>query len=333
MRITKEIARENLQNVVDKLQIPANAEHFAGKVRENIKLPNNQRAIIVTDRISAFDFNLGTIPFKGQVLNQLSAWWFRQLDGLVPHHFVDLPDPNISLVKDARVLPVEVVVRGYLTGSTATSSWYAYQNHDKVICGIKMPDAMVKNQKFESPIITPTTKPLPGSGQHDVPISREQIIEQGIVEKELYEQVEAYAMKLFAIGQAVAASRGLILVDTKYEFGLDSNGELMVIDEVHTPDSSRYWIAETYHEKLKNGEEPDMFDKEFVRRQLVAGGIDIHANPETYDGSKYLTDEMKINASQRYSELYERMTGENFEIAEGNASERIENMLKKLNQG
>ncbi|MCF7906073.1 phosphoribosylaminoimidazolesuccinocarboxamide synthase [Candidatus Gracilibacteria bacterium] len=230
--------RQALSSTVDTLSFSGHEGHHSGKIRESFVLDDAKRAIVVTDRISAFDFILGTIPFKGQVLNQIAAWWFGKLEGIVPHHFISSPDPNVSVVKNAKVLPVEIIVRGYLTGTTKTSSWYAYQNLDRKICGLEMPAGMVKNQKFEHPIITPTTKPEVG---HDEPISREELLARGLVEESVWEKAEEYALTMFAHGQRIAAERGLILVDTKYEMGLDNNGSLMVIDEVHTPDSSRYW--------------------------------------------------------------------------------------------
>ena len=302
--------------------------HHSGKVRESFVLPGGKRAIVVTDRVSAFDFVLGTIPFKGQVLNQIAAWWFGILDGVVPHHFIESPDPNVSVVKDAKPLPVEIIVRAYLTGSTDTSSWHAYQHLDRKICGLTMPDGMVKNQIFPSSIITPTTKPIEG---HDEAISREEIIDRKLVPADIYAQAEEYAMKMFAVGQQKAAERGLILVDTKYEMGLDSDGKLMVIDEVHTPDSSRYWVAESYQERFDAGEEPESLDKEFVRRMLIDNGINPSADPAMYDGSRFLDDELRMAAAKKYIQLYERMTGEDFVMPEDlHAHKRVEGALLKL---
>jgi len=267
------IIRQALNSTVDHIEFTHARGHHSGKVRESFVLDEARRAIVVTDRISAFDFILGTVPFKGQVLNQIAAWWFRKLDGIVPHHFIESPDPNISLVRNAKPLPVEIIVRGYLTGTTKTSSWYAYQNLDRKICGLTMPKGMVKNQKFPKPIVTPTTKGgtrdkekssifnlqssmkgikdggMPrfvsqdkqGTNMHDEPVSREEIIARGLVPEKIWDQAEEYAMKMFLHGQRIAAERGLILVDTKYEMGMDNDGNLIVIDEVHTPDSSRYW--------------------------------------------------------------------------------------------
>jgi phosphoribosylaminoimidazole-succinocarboxamide synthase len=304
------ILQTQLPHTIEYLPVITGAQKISGKVRESYQ-SDTTRAMVVTDRISAFDFILGTVPFKGQVLNQIAAWWFAQLDGVVPHHLISTPHANISVVKKAEVLPVEVVVRSYLTGSTKTSSWYAYNNLDRMICGLEMPVGMKKNQKFLAPIITPTTKPKAGSGEHDVPVTRDQII-NGMVDEALYAQVEDYALKMFALGQKKAAERGLILVDTKYEFGLDSEGKLMVIDEVHTPDSSRYWIADTYQERMKNGEEPDMLDKEFIRRMVVANGYDV--NNDDQNPADFFTEELRVVAAEKYLDLYERMTGEKISL-------------------
>lgn len=311
------ILQSQLAHTIAQLPTLAEAQKISGKVRESYQ-SDSVRAMVVTDRISAFDFILGTVPFKGQVLNQIAAWWFAQLDGVVPHHLLSTPHPNISVVKRAEVLPVEVVVRAYLTGSTKTSSWYAYNNCDRIICGLEMPAGMKKNQAFAAPIITPTTKPKAASGEHDVPITRAEIV-NGLVDAKVYAQVEAYALTMFALGQKKAAERGLILVDTKYEFGLDETGNVMVIDEVHTPDSSRYWIADTYEARLAAGQEPDMLDKEFVRRMVVGNGYDV--NNEAQNPADFFTEELRIVAAEKYLDLYERMTGNTIELKPYQVSE------------
>ena len=323
----KDIIQSALDSAVDSVQFSGSKEHFEGKVRETFLLDNNQRAIVVTDRISAFDFVLGTVPFKGQVLNQIAAWWFKKLDGIVDHHIISVPDPNISLVKNVKVLPIEIIVRGYLTGSTKTSSWYAYNNLDRNICGIIMPEGMKKNQKFKAAIVTPTTKPTE-PGAHDEAISKEEILEQGIVTPEIWEKIESTALKMFALGQKVAAEKNLILVDTKYEMGIDADGNLLVIDEVHTPDSSRYWIADSYAQLFADGKEPAALSKEFVRGEIVEKGYDVNSEE---DPSKYLDDDLRVQAAMRYIDLFERVTGEKFIFPENvNATERIEGALKKL---
>ncbi len=323
-----DLIQSALATTVDKISFSEAKEHHKGKVRESFILNNNQRAIVVTDRISAFDFVLGTVPFKGQVLNQMAAWWFKKLDGVVPHHLIDVPDPNISLVKNVTPLPIEVIVRGYLTGSTKTSSWYAYQNLDRMICGIEMPEGMKKNQKFDTPFITPTTKPTE-EGAHDENISSEEVVSRGFVDVETWKKAREYALKMFALGQKIAAEHGLILVDTKYEMGMTSDGELIVIDEVHTPDSSRYWIADTYQELFEAGKSPESLSKEFVRSALVEKGYDI--DDPNADPAEYLNDELRIAAAKKYVELYERVTGEKFIFPEDiDAEGRIEKALSNI---
>lgn len=295
--------------LIDTIDFTGALGHHSGKVRESFLLPENKRAIVVTDRVSSFDFILGKIPKKGAVLNQIAAWWFQELDKIgVRHHLLDVPHPNISITKNATVLPVEIVVRGYLTGTTKTSSWYAYQNLDRKICGISMPDNMKKNEAFPTPIITPTTKPEEG---HDEAISREEILERGLVSSEIYAQAEEYALKMFAHGQKIAEDHGLILVDTKYEMGVDQDGNLMVVDEVHTPDSSRYWVAESYEEKMAAGQEPEGLDKEFVRRMVVESGYNV--DDESQDPADFFTDKIAEKASEKYQVLFGKMTGKNFD--------------------
>lgn len=310
-----------LSSTIDQTNFDGANEVHHGKVRDSFVF-DDCRAIVVSDRVSSFDFVLGTIPYKGAVLNQIAAWWFAQLDTIgVPHHLLSVPHPNVSVVKNAKVLPIEVVVRAYLTGSTTTSSWYAYQNHDRVICGIEMPEGMVKNQRFEKPIITPSSKPEIG---HDENISKADILSRGVVSEEMYLKVEEYALKMFDLGQRLAAERGLILVDTKYEMGVDEAGNLMVIDEVHTPDSSRYWVAETYEDRMSNGQEPEGLDKEFVRGRLVAAGYDVDSDE---DPSKYLDDETRIEAAEKYQSLFQQMTGKVFRPQ---IEESIEEALRNI---
>lgn len=303
--MTYQVTADDLNHTLGKIDFANGQLAHHGKVRDSFVLNEQQRAIVVSDRVSAFDFILGTIPFKGQVLNQLAAWWFKKLDDIeIPHHLMAVPHPNISVVKNVMPLPVEIIVRAYLTGTTTTSSWYAYQNNNRSICGTLMPEGMKKNQILPEPLITPTTKPEFG---HDRNVSKAEILEMGLVSPDIYERVEAYALKMFAYGQAVAAAQGLILVDTKYEMGLTSAGELLVIDEVHTPDSSRYWITKTYQERFNAGQEPDSLDKEFVRRMVVKAGYNV--DDETQNPKDFMTDEIRLAAAQKYLELFERMTG------------------------
>lgn len=311
--------------VIETVSFPEAKGHHHGKIRESFILSDTQRAIVVTDRISAFDFVLGTVPHKGQILNQIAAWWFAKLDEIdIPHHLISVPHPNISLVKNVTPLPVEFVVRGYLTGTTTTSSWYAYQHHDRMICGLEMPAGMKKNEPFPEIMVTPTTKPTEG---HDMNVSKAQIMEMGLVEEAVYDQAIEYALKMFAYGQKVAAERGLILVDTKYEMGLTPDGELLVIDEVHTPDSSRYWVADSYADRMAAGEEPEGLDKEFVRRMVVGAGYDV-TSPE--DPAQYFTDDIRLAASEKYQELYQIMTGESLELTDSGGAKSLQTCLRSL---
>lgn len=319
--------QNRLGNTIENITFDKALNAHYGKVRDSFIFEKN-RAIVVSDRVSSFDFILGTIPFKGAVLNQIAAWWFRELDKLnIPHHIINCPHSNITLAKNAKVMPIEVIVRGYLTGSTKTSSWYAYQNNDRTICGVEMPANMKKNEKFPEYIITPTTKPTE-IGQHDENISEADVISQGHLDglspkytsEELWEKARNYALTMFAHGQKVAAERGLILVDTKYEMGVDADGELIVIDEVHTPDSSRYWVAETYESRLLEGKEPQGLDKEFVRQMIIAAGYDVD-NDE--DPAKYMNDEIRTEAAIKYLDLFEKMTGKKFSIKDEDSIEEV----------
>ena len=272
-----------------------------GKVRD-IYLLDDKRILITTDRQSAFDHVLGAIPLKGQVLNRTAHYWFDQTEDIVPNQVVDVPDPNVTVARELDMLPVEIVVRRYLTGSTDTSVWTNYNRGVRHFCGVHLPDGMVKNQKFDAPIITPTTK----AEDHDESISPEQIVARGLVDADRWAEVEEVALKLFARGTELAAQRGLILVDTKYEMGLDAEGNLTVADEIHTPDSSRYWILDSYPDLHARGEEPESLDKEFLRLWLVEKGISDDHIPE-------LDDDIRTRVSERYIDLFERVTGEHFE--------------------
>ncbi|MEP7294323.1 MAG: phosphoribosylaminoimidazolesuccinocarboxamide synthase [Chloroflexota bacterium] len=284
-------------------------EKQSGKVREIYAL-GDKRVLITTDRVSAFDRVVGAIPFKGQVLNQLSAWWFEQVRDVVDNHVIDIPDPNVTIARSAETLPVEVIVRGYITGVTSTSLWTLYANGERQPYGIPLPDGLKKNDALPTPIITPTTKA--SGGAHDERLTRDEIIERGLVEQGLWEQVENAALAVFSRGQQVALAAGLVLVDTKYEFGL-VDGRLTLIDEVHTPDSSRYWTLES----LQSGGEPANFDKEILREWFVAQGYrgdgEIPAMPP----------EVIFRIAERYVGAYERLTGQTFVPGEQPAAERI----------
>jgi phosphoribosylaminoimidazole-succinocarboxamide synthase len=276
---------------------------YEGKVRDNYTR-ERRRYIVVTDRISAFDRVLGTIPFKGQVLNRLAAWWFDKTKDVAKNHVVRVPDPNVLECVECAPIKVEMVMRAYATGTTSTSLWTHYERGVRVFCGHRLPEGLKKHQKLPEPILTPTTKAP--KGEHDVSGSREEIIATGQVTAEDFDAAAVLAAKLFAAGQRMCAERGLILVDTKYEFGRTSDGDIVVIDEIHTPDSSRFWRVATYDERFRAGQNPDPLDKDFVRRWYLSQGYegDGEAPP--------MPDDVRIGAAERYIEAYEQITGEPF---------------------
>ena len=285
-----------------------------GKVRD-MYLLDGKRILITTDRQSAFDHVLGTIPLKGQVLNRIAQFWFEHTRDIVANHVIAVPDSNVTVAEELDMIPVEIVVRRYLTGSSDTSVWTHYDRGVRQFCGHDLADGMVKNQPFDSAIITPSTK----ADDHDESVSREQILTRGLVDEPTWEKIEEIALALFARGTEMAAAQGLILVDTKYEMGLNKEGEIAVADEIHTPDSSRYWIAATYERRHANGEEPENLDKEFLRLWLRDKGISDDNVPE-------LDDDIRVQVAERYIDLYERMTGMSFEVDLGGVPvrERIE---------
>lgn len=270
-----------------------------GKVRDTYDL-GECLAIVTTDRQSAFDRILCSVPYKGQVLNLCSAWWFQQTKHIVSNHLLEIPDPNITIAKKCRVFPVEFVVRGYLTGSTSTSIWTQYQQGNRQYCGISLPDGLRKNDQLDQPILTPTTK----SDTHDRPISPEAITTEGWMSEEHWHAAVDVVMKLFKFGSDIARQRGLILVDTKYELGLDSHGEIILLDEVHTPDSSRYWLESSYEQRHQQGLEPESFDKEFLRLWFKE-----HCNPYEDTVLPQAPAELIETLSKRYVHLYETITG------------------------
>jgi phosphoribosylaminoimidazole-succinocarboxamide synthase len=316
----KQFIRQNLKSVLDNTFFEKLPNYYKGKVRDRYEV-DGKMVMIVTDRQSAFDVNIGLIPFKGQVLNLISKWWFDQTKDIVGNHVVSVPDPNCMIVKKLKMFPVEVVVRGYITGVTNTAMWFNYEQGERIFCGNVLEEGLVKNQKLLEPIITPTTK----DEEHDEKISAEEIVSRGLVSKENWDKISEYALALFKRGQELASEKGLILVDTKYEFGEDEDGNILVADEVHTPDSSRYWMKDTYQEKFDRGEEPDSFDKEYLRLWLREHGFEYGKE------APKITDELIIEFSSRYIDVYEKMTGEKFEFPDTSSSvkERITENLKK----
>jgi phosphoribosylaminoimidazole-succinocarboxamide synthase len=292
-----------------------------GKVRHSWACGPEQRLIVTTDRLSAFDRVLAGVPYKGQVLNQLSAWWFERTADIITNHVLDLPDPNALLARSARPLPVEVVVRGHITGVTDTSIWGMYADGRREMYGYSFPDGLRKNTPLPEHIVTPTTKAQDGG--HDEPLSCAEVVDRGLLPAELWERVTAAALAVFGRGVELGAEAGLILADTKYEFGLTSEDELILIDEVHTPDSSRWWVAESYDTRLAAGEEPESLDKEVVRRAFAAIGYRGDGPIPSVDADVWTA------TTRRYVSAYERLTGNPFEPGDYPVAERLVANLQK----
>lgn len=292
-----------------------------GKVRDIYRVGDDRRLLITTDRVSAFDRVLGVVPYKGQVLNQLAAWWFAQTAGIVANHVISVPDPNVMLVHEAQALPVEVIVRGYITGVTSTSLWTLYSQGIERPYGLDLPAGLQKNDRLPEPVITPTTKAE--RGQHDERLTSDEVVGHGLVEPVLWEEVKRVAIALFKHGQSVAMRGGLVLVDTKYEFGL-LDGKLVLIDEIHTPDSSRFWVAQSYGPARREGKEPENFDKEFLRLWYVARGYKGDGEPPVLPAATI------AQVAARYIAAYERLTLENFVPGELPAAARIARSILAL---
>lgn len=297
------LLQQHLGSTLDRTSFEGLGQRYEGKVRDNYS-KDGRRFIVVTDRISAFDRILGTIPFKGQVLNRLAAWWFERTKDVAPNHLLRVPDPNVLECIECEPLPVEMVVRAYITGSTSTSMWTHYAAGAREFCGHTLPEGLVKNQRLERPLLTPATKAP--KGEHDVSASRAQILASGAVSAEDFDRAAEMVMKLFDAGARTCAERGLILVDTKYELGKTKDGRIVVIDEIHTPDSSRFWMADSYEERMAAGLDPEPLDKDFVRRYYTALGYRGDGDPAP------LPPEVRVGAAKRYVEAYERITGETF---------------------
>jgi len=320
---------ENIENIIKKqldftlkeTKFPSLGKLYRGKVRDNY-IKEDIRIIIATDRLSAFDRVITTIPFKGQMLNQVSSFWFEKTKDLVKNHIIEVPDPNVSVVHQCQTLPIEIIVRAYLTGT----AWRNYLKGEST-SGILIPKGMRKNQKLDEILITPSTKAETG---HDIYISKEFIIKEKIVSKEIYEQMEDAAMKLFKFGQNYCKKNGLILVDTKYEFGVKDN-ELIVIDEIHTQDSSRFWILDSYDKKFEENKEPDILDKEIFRGWLMETYPEIFPDIKPDENIPPITDEIKIELAKRYMKSYEKITGIKFKAEISEVNNRIYENLKKAN--
>ena len=297
-----------LEGVLRDATIPELPNHYAGKVRDNYDLPGGRRLLVATDRLSAFDRILTAIPLKGQVLTQLARFWFDATADICPNHVIDYPDPNVVLCRRLDMLPVEIVVRDYLAGSTSTSIWSMYKAGKREMYGIRLPDGMQENQKLPQTIITPTTKGEDGA--HDEPLAPAEIAARGLVPEERWRAVSNYALALFARGRDIARQRGLILVDTKYEFGVDPAGKVTLADEIHTPDSSRYWFLESYERRFRAGERPESFDKDIVRN-WVAARCDPYREP-----MPEIPREVILEAARVYVSVFETITGKDLPLPE-----------------
>jgi phosphoribosylaminoimidazole-succinocarboxamide synthase len=298
------LLRDQCEKTLKRTDFPALGTREEGKVRDSY-IRDKQRFIVVTDRVSCFDVVVSTLPFKGQLLNQLAAFWFEKTADIARNHLVSVPDPNVSVVLECRPLPVEFVQRAYLTGSSPTSIWTAYESGERRYCGHSLPNGLHKHEPLPEPLLTPTTKAPRGS--HDELISREELIAQGAIGADLYDQAAALTAKLFEAGRRWAETRGLILADTKYEIGLDEQDRLVVIDEIHTPDSSRYWYRDGYERALSQGDDPQALDKEYVRRWLTERGYRGQGAPPE------IPVEVRCEAARRYIEIYEQVTARPFE--------------------
>lgn len=307
--------------ILDEAHFPELPNYYRGKVRENYDLPDGRRLIITTDRISAFDRVLASIPHKGAILTQVARFWFEETADICANHVVAYPDPNVVVGRRLDILPVEIIVRGYLAGSTDTSILTRYKRGERDMYGIKFPDGMRDNEKLPEPVITPTSKAFDGG--HDEPLTPAEILERGLLTEAQWETVSSVALKLFERGQALAARRGLILADTKYEFGTDSDGNILVADEIHTPDSSRYWIAESYDQAFADGARPESFDKDFIR-SWVGARCDPYKDP-----IPEIPAEVIEAASDVYAQAFEMITGRRFEpdISGATVKERVRDNL------
>ena len=285
--------------------IPELPSHYRGKVSDNYDLPDGRRVIIASDRLSAFDRILCVVPFKGQILTQTARFWFEQTAAICANHVLDYPDPNVLLCRRLDILPVEIVVRDYLAGATDTSILTRYKAGQRTMYGVTLPDGLRDNERLAAPILTPTSKAMDGG--HDEPLTPAEILDRGLLSAAQWEELSATALALFARGRALADQRGLILADTKYEFGVDGEGKIVLADEIHTPDSSRYWRKATYEARFDAGERPDSFDKDIVRSWVAA-----RCDPYK-DAIPPIPEELILGTAAIYAEAFETITGISFE--------------------
>ncbi len=321
-------------NILKSINLKGLGKKYSGKVRDCYivkDLPagrQDKRILITTDRISAFDRILGFIPYKGQVLNELSAFWFEHTKDITNNHVIEIPDPNVTIAKNTIPIPIEMVVRGYMSGITVTAIWPSYQKGERIIYGVRFPNGLTKNQKLPTPVITPTYHgDITGKGGHDTRLERTDILKNKIrfgngqiVDEKLYEKMEHASLQLFKRGTRLCQKAGIVLVDTKYEFGIYNN-ELILIDEIHTPDSSRFWIQKTYKQRFKKGEEPENFDKEFLRLWYKKHGYTGDGKPPKMPTS------LIMQVSRRYRDVYEKITGKKFVIHKQLITTRIKKNL------
>jgi len=313
----RELIKQQLEYALEGTNYDDQGELYKGKVRDNY-INDETITMVTTDRISAFDRVLGTVPFKGQSLVELADWWFGETADIVANHIIKRPHPNVWKVKRCQPIQVEMVVRGYLTGVTSTSAWTAYQKGDRNFCGNELPDGMRKNEKFPEAIITPSTKAA--QGEHDESVPPSELYKRGAIDPGLYKELARISMRLYERGVSRAADHGMIFVDTKYEFGI-SNGKIMLMDEVNTPDSSRYWMKDDYEARFEKGEEPRKLDKEYVRTWLAEKGFTGKGKPPK------LTNDLRVEASARYMEVVEKFTGEPMQLEIGPVNESIYSIL------
>jgi phosphoribosylaminoimidazole-succinocarboxamide synthase len=298
----------HIGNVLFDATIPELPNHYRGKVRDNYDLADGRRIIIATDRLSAFDRIITAIPFKGQLLTQIARFWFDATHGVCPNHVIEYPDPNVLVCRRLAIMPVEIVVRDYLAGTTATSIWPMYKAGRREIYGLRFPDGLRENQKLPSTIVTPTTKAFDAG--HDEPLTPAEITGRRLLTHQQWRTVTDLSLGLFACGRAIAEKRGLILVDTKYEFGFDSSGRIVLADEIHTPDSSRYWIRESYQHRFAAGQPPESLDKDFIRR-WVTERCDPYREP-----IPEIPRDVILEAARIYIGVFETITGQSFVVPE-----------------
>jgi len=319
--LTPEAILQAVPSALEKFEVPGDIPH--GKTRDfYVTVDGKQRILIATDRLSVFDHPVGLVPYKGQILNALSAWWLKATADIIPNHFVAMPDPNVMVVCETSPILIAVIVRGYITGVTPTSLWPRYEAGEREIYGLRFPDGLRKNDPLPQSIVTPTTKSTLGREDRQVVTDNEI---QNYLTAEVWQQIQMAALALYGRGQELAARAGLILVDSKYEFGFDIQSKaLMLIDEVHTPDSSRFWKADTYAQRLEVGREPENLDKELARLWY---GRPSHRGQDHFPP---LNDDLIVSLSQAYQEVYERLTGETFVSAAYPAQDRIEASIAVL---